>query len=444
MLKKRRWTLVMAVLLALLLVPFLSAAGQKDAPADGSDGKVTVTIAAGAVGQELQLTKQAAADYMKMNPDVEVTVLETPDLADDRLGLYLQFFESQSSEVDLYQIDVIWPGDMAEHFEDLYQYEGMKDAASKHFVPIVENNTVDGKLIAMPWFTDAGLLYYRTDLLEKYGYDGPPETWEELYMMAETIQKGERADGNADFWGYVWQGNSYEGLTCDAIEWLSSNGGGTIVSPDKKITINNPNAIAAIEFGASLVGTVSPKGVLSYGEEDARNMWQAGNAAFMRNWPYAYNLSNSDDSAVKGVFDACPLPAGAGGKGAAALGGWQLGLSKYSENKEIAADVLAYMTGYEVQKMRAIEGSFNPTIKSLYEDEDVLSATPIFGSLYDVFINATPRPSTATAPRYSEVSKIFFTNVHDVLSGKQDAETAVRAMELDLKDLLGFPTGAPR
>jgi ABC-type glycerol-3-phosphate transport system substrate-binding protein len=188
-------------------------------------------------GQELELTQAAAARYMEMHPEVTIEVLSTPDLANDRLGLYLQFFEAQSSEVDVYQIDVIWPGDLAEHMVDLNEY-GAADVAGEHFPAIITNNTVDGKLIGIPWFTDAGLLYYRTDLLEKYGFDGPPATWDELEEMAQTIQDGERAD-NQDFWGYVWQGNAYEGLTCDALEWIDSNGGGTIISPGKIITINN-------------------------------------------------------------------------------------------------------------------------------------------------------------------------------------------------------------
>ena len=128
-------------------------------------------------------------------------------------------------------IDVIWPGDLANNLLDLYQFDGVKEAVASHFPAIVENNTVDGKLVGIPWFTDAGLLYYRTDLLEKYGYDGPPATWTELEDMAKTIQEGERAD-NPDFWGFVWQGNAYEGLTCDALEWIKSNGGGSIVEPD--------------------------------------------------------------------------------------------------------------------------------------------------------------------------------------------------------------------
>ncbi|MBX3143600.1 MAG: ABC transporter substrate-binding protein [Trueperaceae bacterium] len=402
----------------------------------------TVTVAAGAVGIELELTREAAARYMAQNPGVTVNVLETPDLADSRLGVYLQLFEAQSASVDIYQIDVIWPGDLAEHFVDLYEYDGFREAAAQHFPAIIENNTVDGRLIGIPWFTDAGLLYYRTDLLEKYGFSGPPATWDELTSMAQTIQDGERAS-NPDFWGFVWQGNSYEGLTCDAIEWVYSNGGGTIISPDGVITINNPAAVAAVERAAGWVGTISPNGVTSFGEEDARNMWQAGNAAFMRNWPYAYSLGNAADSVIADQFDVSPLPAGDGGSPAAALGGWQLGVSRYSANPAVAADVALFLASYEEQKTRAIVGSYNPTVMALYEDAEVLAAVPFFGSLYDVFINAVARPSTVASPNYAEVSRLFSSAVHSVLTGDESAATALAIAELDIQDLTGFETGQP-
>jgi trehalose/maltose transport system substrate-binding protein len=404
----------------------------------------TITVAAGAVGQELELTRDAAQRYMDANPGVTVNVLDTPDGAGARMGLYLQFFEAQSSEVDVYQIDVIWPGDLAVHFVDMFEY-GAADVVDAHFPAIVENNTVDGRLIAIPWFTDAGLLYYRTDLLEQYGFDGPPRTWSELTEMAQTIQDGERARGMSDFWGFVWQGNAYEGLTCDALEWQASNDGGTIISPDGVITVNNPNAVEIIELAASWVGTISPSGVTGFMEEDARNMWQAGNAAFMRNWPYAFSLGQQEGSIIAGNFDVAPLPAGdvEGGRPAATLGGWQLGVSRYSENPELATDVALFFASYEEQKIRAIEGSLNPTIEALYEDPEVLEAQPFMGRLLDVFTAAVARPSTATAPNYAEVSAAYFTAVHSVLTGQEDAETALALLELDLQALTGFPTGAP-
>ncbi len=446
------YLLIIFVMLSMILSACRPAATPTEAPPPTEEiaptqpptaaEEVTITIAAGAVGQEFEAVVAAAERYMAAHPDVTVEVLDTPDLATDRLGLYLQFFEAQSPEVDVYQIDVIWPGDLAEHLVDLYEY-GADAVVGDHFPAIVENNTVDGKLLGIPWFTDAGLLYYRSDLLEKYDYSAPPATWDELEEMAQVIQDGERAEGNQDFWGYVWQGNAYEGLTCDALEWVDSNGGGTIVSPDGLITINNPAAIAIVDQAAGWVGTISPPGVTGFGEEDARNMWQAGNAAFMRNWPYAYALGQADDSPISGLFDVAPLPAGDSGHGSASLGGWQLAVSKYSEHPDVAADVALFLGSKEEQKIRAIDISNNPTIMSLYQDPEILAASPFMGSLYDVFINAVARPSTVTAPQYNETSVLFFTAVHAVLTGEMDAQTAFEELELDLMDLLGFDIGAP-
>lgn len=412
------------LLVGLVLIFALVAAAQ-----------VVITVAAGAVGIELELARIAAQLYMDENPGVTVRVLDTPDMVQDRLGLYLQFFEARSAEVDVYQIDVIWPGDLAEHFVDLYEY-GAAEVVDMHFPAIVENNTVDGRLVGIPWFTDAGLLYYRTDLLEKYGLD-VPQTWEELEEYARIIQQGERAT-NPDFWGFVWQGNAYEGLTCDALEWIAANDGGTIISPDGVITIANQNAAEAIEMAAGWVGSISPFGVLAMAEEESRAVWQAGNAAFMRNWPYAYSLGMADDSVIKDKFDVAPLPAGKSGAGAATLGGWQLAVSKYSRNPEIAADVALFLASYDMQKMRAVDASYNPTIMDLYFDEDVLAATPFFGTLYDVFINAVARPSTISSPNYNQVSTLFFQAVHGVLQGRTDAVSALEELALDLEDLTGF------
>ncbi len=404
--------------------------------------EVTVTVAGGAVGEELELTRRAAEMYMDENPDVRVTVLDTPDMVEDRRGLYLQFFESRSSQVDIYQIDVIWPGDMAEHFVDLYEY-GAAEVIDQHFPAIVENNTVDGKLIGIPWFTDAGLLYYRTDLLEKYELD-VPTTWTQLEEAAQIIKDGEREDGNRDFQGFVWQGGPYEGMVCNALEWIASAGGGTIISPEGEITINNDHAAEIISQAAGWVGTISPTGILSYAEEDARAVWQNGNAAFMRNWPYAYSLSRGEDSPIRDDFAVTTLPAVEGHEPAHTLGGWQLAVSQYSDNPEIAADVALFLAGYESQLMRATDGSMNPTIAELYEHEAVLEANPFFGDLYEVFVNAVARPSTISAPRYAEVSDAFVAEIHPVLSGDADVYEALEYLEDSLIRITDLPTGSPQ
>ena len=400
--------------------------------------QVTINYVTGNRGADVEYANAMAAKYMSTHPNVTIKVLQGPESATDRAQQYLQFFEAKSSEVDIFEIDVIWPGDMAEHFIDLYQYESFRDAAKGFFPAIVENNTVDGKLVAIPYFTDAGLLFYRTDLLEKYGFSSAPTTWAELDNMASVIQAGERADGNQDFWGYVWQGNAYEGLTCDALEWVASSNGGTIVSPAGEITINNPNAIAALETAKGWVGTISPPGVTGYQEEDARNAWHAGNAAFMRNWPYAYGLTL--DGPVGENFSISALPSTEGGNSAATLGGWQLAVSKYSKNPAVAADFVLFLSSHEGQLSRALVQSNLPTRPAVYTDPALLNSDVAFmANFLPVFRAAVARPSTATAPNYLQTSKLFYSAVHNVLTGEESAADALALLELDLQDLTGLP-----
>jgi trehalose/maltose transport system substrate-binding protein len=393
----------------------------------------SLAISCGAVGLELELC-QEGADAWAAATGNEVTVISTPNSATERLALYQQILAANSSDIDVYQVDVIWPGILANHFIDLSEHIP-EDQISQHFPAIVDNNTVDDSLVAMPWFTDAGILYYRKDLLEKYGKEAPT-TWQELTAIAQEIQDGERAAGNDKMWGFVFQAKAYEGLTCDALEWIDSFGGGAIVAEDGSITINNPQAAEALDTAAGWIGTIAPEGVLNYGEEEARGVFQSGNAVFMRNWPYAWALGNAPDSAVSGKIGVSALPKGGeGGKNTGVLGGWQLAVSKYSDNPELAADLVAYLTSYDEQKRRAIKGSYNPTIEALYKDDEVLAATPFFGDLYDTFVNAVARPSKVTGGKYNQVSAEFFNASHDVLSGQSTGAESVEALESKLDRL---------
>ncbi|GGR50188.1 putative ABC transporter-binding protein [Deinococcus seoulensis] len=393
----------------------------------------TVTLACGSVGQELQLCKDGAARWAKKTGNT-VKIFESPNLTNDRLGLYQQQLAAKSSDIDVYQLDVVWPGLLAQHFVDL---KGKIPAAevNAHFKGIIDADTVNGKLVAMPWFTDAGLLYYRTDLLKKYGFSAAPKTWTELALMAKKIQAGEQKT-NKSFAGFVWQGKNYEGLTCDALEWVASFGGGTIVDAKGNITINNPQAAKALDTAASWIKSISPAGVTTYAEEEARGIFQSGNAAFMRNWPYAWALGQGDDSKVKGKIGVAPLPSG-GSRNAATLGGWQLGVSSYSKNQAASIALVRYLTGPEEQKIRAIEGAYNPTIQALYKDKDVLKANPFFGSLYNVFTSAVARPSGPTKGKYNQVSQAFSTAVSDVLNGKMKGQAAVAKLSTDLARIKG-------
>ncbi|MDX1654855.1 MAG: ABC transporter substrate-binding protein [Candidatus Competibacteraceae bacterium] len=413
------------ILLGLGILGSVSLAGPLQA--------ATLAISCGAVGQELELCKQGAEAWAEQTGN-EVRLISTPNSSSERLALYQQLLAAGASDIDVFQIDVVWPGILANHLIDLTPY-AEAGVIEEHFQAIVENNTVDGKLVAIPWFTDAGILYYRSDLLEKYN-ENPPTTWEELERIAQTIQEAERAEGQDRLWGFVWQGRAYEGLTCNALEWIASHNGGTIVADDGEITINNPQAVEAISKAAGWVGAISPEGVLNYTEEEARGVFQSGNAVFMRNWPYAWGLAQGEDSPIKDKVGVVALPKGGQeGRHAGTLGGWQLAVSRYSENPELAADLVMYLASIEEQKRRAIEGTYNPTIKSLYEDEEVLEAVPFFGDLYDTFVNAVARPSSVTGNKYNQVSQEFWNTVHSVLSGQAQADSALADLERDLMRL---------
>ncbi len=421
-----------------------SASAQQD---------VTVRWMAGSTAIALETTRAMAQQYMDANPhtiggqdyNVTVELVQGPESASDRYALYLQFFQAQSAEADILEVDVVWPGDLAQHLVDFYEYEGVQEDMQAHFPAIVENNTVDGRLVGIPAFTDAGLLYYRSDLLEEYGFDGPPQTWTELEEMATTIVEGEGAN-NPDFTGFVWQGEAYEGLTTNALEWIASFGGGTIVSPEGEIEVFNDQAIEALETAAGWVGGISPRAVTGFQEEDARRIFTAGNAVFMRNWPYAFNLLDEEGSAVSTEqVGIAPLPAGdvEGGTPAATLGGWQYGVNRYSNNVDVAVDVARYMASHEGQLTRALSEGLLPTIESVYESEQLLNSPfAWFADIRPVLENAVARPSTSTAPNYNEVSRAFFTAVHEVLTGANDAETALGELEITLEELTGFSVAA--
>lgn len=393
-----------------------------------------LAIVSGDTGNGLALLRSMLDDYQKESGDT-ITVVPMPSSTTDQFGQYKLWLAAGNTDIDVYQTDVIWAPQLANQLVDLT--DAMKDIAGNYFPSIIESQTVNGKLVALPLFTDAPALYYRKDLLDKYGAK-VPTTWSEMAETAKMVMDKERAAGNKDMWGFVFQGNSYEGLTCDALEWVKSSGGGQLVEPDGSISINNPKAAAAIEMAKGWVGTISPPGVLAYQEEESRGVWQTGNAVFMRNWPYAFSLGNSADSPIKGKFDVTTLPAGsASDHSAATLGGWNLAVSKYSGSPEAAIKLIRFLSSPAMQKRRALEATNLPTLVETYSDADVAAQQPIIPRWKDVFLNAVPRPSAPTKVKYNEVSSDFWTAVHKTLSGDGSAADNLAQLEVDLTKLKG-------
>jgi trehalose/maltose transport system substrate-binding protein len=369
-----------------------------------------LSIAANSTGKNVAFFRERIAAFEKETGH-KVNLVTMPSSSSEQFSQYRLWLAAGNKDVDVYQTDVIWAPQLAEQFVDLT--EATKDVIGDHFPSIVASQTVDGKLVAMPMFTDAPALFYRKDLLEKYGKQ-PPKTWKELSETAKEI------------------------LTCNALEWIASAGGGHIVESNGDISINNEKAAAAIEAAKGWVGTIAPQGVLAYKEEEARGVWQTGNSVFMRNWPYAYALGNGADSAIKGKFGVTPLPAGAEGEApASTLGGWNLAVSKYSDEQEAAIQLVKFIASKETQKMRAVQLSNMPTIASLYDDKDVAAAQPFMPTWKPIFETAVPRPSASAKVKYNEVSAKFWGAVHNTLSGNGTAAENLELLEVELTDLKG-------
>jgi trehalose/maltose transport system substrate-binding protein len=374
-------------------------------------GGQSITFVGDSVGNSHKRDLMLAQRFTK-DTGIKIDVVPHPAASDASYSQLARAFSSKSDSIDVAMLDVVWPGAFAPYLVDLKPKLGAQ--ARLHAAGIVANNTVDGKLVAMPWFGDFGILYYRTDLLKKYGYSKPPTTWTQLFAMAKKIQDGEQKS-NPNFYGFVFQGNSYEGLTCDALEWVASSGGGQFIDGGE-VTINNPKAAAILDLFRVNIGKTTPRGVTSYQEGEAHNAFVGGNAAFMRNWPYAYSIGAGAGSKIKGKFSVTTLPHGPGGKPVGTVGGWQLAVSKFSKNPDAAIEFVRYMTSAPVEKFDAIFNTNVPTIPSVAKDPAVVKANPYLKPQIATVARVT-RPARYLKTHYNEGSKDIYQGISRILNG---------------------------
>jgi trehalose/maltose transport system substrate-binding protein len=390
-------------------------------------GGTSVTfLGDGPVGKSHTRDKMLVAQFSK-DTGINVKLVPHPVDSSASYSQLARTFSSRSSAFDVVMLDVVWPGAFAPYLVDLKSALGKE--AKQHAAGIIKNNTIGGKLVAMPWFGDFGILYYRTDLLRKYGYKSPPKTWAQLGAMAQKIQDGEQAS-NPNFYGFVYQGNAYEGLTCDALEWLASSGGGHFVD-NGKASIDNPRAVAMMNLQRSWVGKITPRGVTTYQEGEADQAFGAGNAAFMRNWPYAY--AKSQTGPVKGKFDVTVLPHTGKNPSVGTVGGWQLGVSRFSKNQGAAIELVRYLTSARVEKFNAIFNTNVPTIPAVAKDRAVRKANPYLKPEIASVARVT-RP-TILGTKYAQGSQIIYQGLNQILNG-QDAKNVLPGVEQRLNRLL--------
>ena len=390
-------------------------------------GQSITFVGDAAVGNSHVRDQNLVAQFSKQT-GIKVKLVPHPSDSSASYAQLARNFSSHSSSIDVMMLDVVWPGAFAPYLVNLKPALGKQ--AKLHAQGIVLNDTVKGKLVAMPWFGDFGILYYRKDLLKKYGYSGPPTTWAQLGAMAKKIQDGERGS-NANFYGFVYQGNSYEGLTCDSLEWLASSGGGQFIDGGK-VTINNPKAAAILNLQRSWVGNIVPQAVTTYQEEDARNAFDSGNAAFMRNWPYAYSASKG--TPVDGKFAVSVLPHSGKSPSVGTVGGWQLGVSKYSKHVGASIEFVRWMTSPAVERYDAIFNSNVPTIPAVATIPAVVKANPYLIPSIAKVARVT-RPARYLGTHYAQGSQDIYQGINEILNGKS-AQSVLPTISSELSKLV--------
>lgn len=380
----------------------------------------------------------------KARTGIDVQLLPGPESAAGQLALWQKLLrhgpEPEQVHPDVFGIDVIWPGILADALLDLKPY--VKDESANDFPDLIANWTVNGRIIALPNMIDIPLLYYRTDLLERYGYRTPPATWDELEKMAARIERGERDRGKKDFWGFAWPGGMTDSLTSAALAWQASEGGGRIIEPDGRVSVNNPQAIRAWSRAADWVGFISPPGVTAFKESDVLNLWLAGGVAFMQHWQVADVISRSEGSEVRDRFASTLLPRGKAGR-AEVLGGAGYAVSLRSTHPKEAIALVRFLCSRNTQAQVARIMFTPPTIPDLYEE--LQKENPHFREVKRGVLEGTvARPSTVAGEKYAEVSAAFSEAVHSVLVRDKSGTAAAAALERNLGVIMNSKRPSPK
>lgn len=382
----------------------------------GDDGGKTVVrfLANPDVGG---FSKQIIKDFEAAHPTIKVEMVEGPSATNTREDMYATSFMAQEDTYDLVYMDVAWMPKFAAQGWLRPLDDWFTPAMQKEFLPgDIAGSKYEGKTYRLPLQSDGGMLYYRTDLVPK-----APQTWAELLAAAKKAQKP------TELWGFVFQGKQYEGLVCVFLELLWGNGADIN-------TLDSPQGVEALQWLVDAVhkDKISPEGVLTFQEEEARHMFQEGKAVFMRNWPYAYNMMQDPKSPVKGKFAVVPMVRGAG-KNAATLGGWGYGISAFSKKPEAAWKYIEFAARAENQKTAFLKGGIIPTRKSLFSDKDILKTSPHMRDWGKILALARPRP---IHPQYARISDILQLHVSAALSKQSTAQEALKAAAAEIKPLL--------
>jgi multiple sugar transport system substrate-binding protein len=380
----------------------------------GAKGNVTYCTGKDTTGETKEWSKRFNAKYKAQG--LTVKVLEFPASADAQRQQFVQRQEAKAGDCDVFRSDVIWTAEFASQgwLYDMTPYVNrIKD---RLLASSLETATYDGRTWGVPSYTNAALLYYRKDKVAQ-----PPATWQDVYKQA------------ASSGGIVFQGAPYEGLTCDWLELAFAAGGSVISADGRKATIDSPQNVAATKLMADAVKSgAAPKAVATYMEPESLSAWQTGKHAFMRNWPYAYGISQDTDR-LKGKFDVAPLPAYAGGRRASILGGGNSVISAFSKNPGGALAVVDFLASQDWQTTLTAEFSQMSPFKATYDQPAVKKAIPFAAEVRQAIEQARARP---VSPVYPQISQAIYRNVNDALAGRKSPAEAMKRAQADIERAL--------
>ncbi len=410
------------LLILLLFVSFLVCCGAPQ--------EKRVVFSVGGTPHELIGWEKLVKDFERKT-GIPVEILLLPADTDQQRQSLIISLEAGVKNPDVFLMDVAWLG-LFSHSGWLEPLAGIDP--SPYFAKVIEfADTYQGNLIALPIYMDGGLLYYRTDLLGGSGLSQPPKTWQELLSSSLLTQPKERPEV-PDFYGFVWQGAQYEGLICDFLEFAGSKGG--FVVRDGQIRLDTPENRQAVQFMYDLIWKykVSPPNTYTeMKEEQVRLYFQHGAALYERNWPYALDLHEAEGSRVRNKTGIAPIPAPEGAGSVSTLGGWHIGVSRFSDVKPEALEFVKYVTSYIGQKTMVLLLGWNPGRQDLYTDEEILKKMPYFPELGKIFQNARSRPMV---PYYTQVSEIAQRYMNRALAGRSSPDQALKGADEEIAALL--------
>lgn len=418
------------LLIIIVLLALMSGPGCRQEPVTGrGQTAATIVFKHGKVAGNPASFEALLKRFERENPGLIVKDETLPASTDEQHQFYAVNLESKSADFDVFALDVIWVPEFARAGWLRDVTDILAPGEGQEFFPgPIEAVTLHKKLFAIPWYVDAGVLYYRKDLLEKYNRS-VPETWQELVTTAREITGKEKK-----IYGYVWQGKQYEGLVCNVLEFIWSNGGDVLGANGEPVINSSQNAVA-LTFMHDLISRfgVTPPLVTTAIEEPTRQLFGSGRALFMRNWPYAWTMFNAADSPVYRKVGVATLPSFPGRQKASTLGGWQLGINRYSRRPQAAEKLVRFLSTPSAQKELALGVGYKPARKTLYKDPDLLHEQPDLAILFPIFMKARPRPVT---PYYMLITSVLQPEFSAAISGIKEPAAALASAQKQVARIL--------